>query len=276
LALVKSRWFQIFIVGLILWGLADVTLRFTKDILYFPTIMVIGAFLIPITFVAFFFQQENILDRGIHKESILPTLVLCGLIGGLIGTLAAGLLESRTLSSNSPLSTVWVGLIEELSKLIVPVTVYVIMRKRFRSELDGLLFGVGTGMMFAALETMGYELISLVSSQGNINILDETILLRGLLSPAGHAAWTGLITATLWRERERTGKSFTLWVAVFFILSAALHSSWDFASATNSLTVLIVSYIAIAGVSLTLLLMRFRESRKLAIKAKAVVTAESQ
>jgi protease PrsW len=273
MALAKNRWLQIFIVGLILWGLADVTLRFTKDILYFPTIMVIGAFLIPITFVAFFFQQENILDRGIHKESILPTLVLCGLIGGLIGTLAAGLLESRTLSSDSPLSTVWVGLIEELAKLIVPITIYVVMRKRFKSELDGLLFGVGTGMMFAALETMGYELISLVSSQGNINILDETILLRGLLSPAGHAAWTGLITATLWRERERTGKSFTLWVVVFFILSAALHSSWDFASSTNSLAVLIVSYIAIAGVSLTLLLMRFRESRKLAIKAKAAVTA---
>jgi protease PrsW len=262
MALVKSRWLQIMVIGIILWGMADVTLRLTKNVLYFPTIMVIGAFLVPLAFVAYFFQQENVLDRGIHTRSILSTLVMCGLLGGLIGTFAAGILESRTISNTSLLSLVWVGPIEEFAKLIVPVAVYITMRKRFSSEMDGLLFGVAAGMMFAALETMGYELISLITSFGNINVLDETILVRGLLSPAGHAAWTGLITATLWRERERTGQSLTFIVVIFFIISAALHSAWDYAGTSNSAAVVIPSYIAIAGVSLTLLFLRFREAHK--------------
>lgn len=262
------RWLQIFLTGLILWGLADLTLRFTNDVLYFPTIMVIGAFLIPVSFVAYFYQQENLFDRGAHQESILPVLLMCALLGGLIGTMAAGVLESKTLTSSALSSLAWVGIIEEAAKLIVPVAIYIIMRKRFRSELDGLLFGVASGMAFAALETMGYELVTLVKSQGDLNVLDETILLRGLLSPAGHAAWTGLITASLWRERERTGKAFNPLVIVFFLIAATLHALWDLAGSSNSLVVLIPSYIVIAGISLGLLIWRYRQARKAAIKTR--------
>jgi len=275
MAIIRTRWFQIFIVGIILFALADLTLRFTGNVLYFPTVMLIGAFLIPVVFTAYFYQQENIFDRGVHQGSILPTLLLCALLGGLIGTLAAGTLESKTLSSNSIASLAWVGPIEELAKLIVPIAVYIIMRQRFRSELDGILFGVAAGMTFAALERMGYELVTLVSSRGDINALDQTILIRGWLSPASHAAWTGIITATLWRERERTGKGFSPVFLLFFLLAAALHSAWDFASFSRSLFVVIPSYIAIAGVSLTLLFWRLREARhearKSAIRAKLEV-----
>ena len=262
MGIIKSRWFQILVIGMVLWGLADVTLRITKNVLYFPTIMVIGAFLVPLAFVAFFFQHEGIVDKGRHQGSILPTLVMCALLGGLIGTLSAGLLEFKTLTAISYTNLIWVGPIEEFSKLIVPVAVYIIMRNRFRSEMDGLLFGVAVGMMFAALETMGYELIALVTSLGNLNVLNETILLRGLLSPAGHAAWTGLITATLWRERERTGKPLTVLTVVFFVISAGLHSAWDYAGINNSQAAVVLSYLALAAASLSILFWRFREARK--------------
>ena len=134
MTLLRPRWIQILVVGVILFALADLTLRFTNDVLYFPTIMMIGAFLVPVAFVAYFYQQENLFDRGIHTGSILPTLMLCALFGGLIGTLAAGSLESTTLSSTSLLSLAWVGPIEEFAKLIVPVVVFIIMRNRFRSN----------------------------------------------------------------------------------------------------------------------------------------------
>ena len=259
-------------VGLLLFALADITLRFTANVNYFPTVMVLGAFLVPVAFVAYFLQQEAIFDRGSHIGSILPTVVLCALLGGLIGTLAAGTLEYTTLRSSSLLNLAWVGPIEEFAKLLVPVAVYVIMRNRFRSELDGLLLGVAAGMAFAALETMGYELVSLVSSQGNLNALDETILIRGLLSPAGHGAWTGLITATLWRERQRTGRALTPLAVAFFLLAAGLHSLWDFASSSNSLVVLVPAYAAISTVSLSLLLWRLRESRRQPAPEKVVVS----
>jgi RsiW-degrading membrane proteinase PrsW (M82 family) len=262
MSIIKQRWAQIFVGGLFLFALADITLRFTDNVNYFPTVMMIGAFLVPVAFVAYFLQQEAIFDRGSHGGSILPTVIMCALLGGLIGTLAAGTLEYTTLNGSSLLSLAWVGPIEEFAKLLVPVALYVIMRNRFRSELDGLLLGVVAGMAFAALETMGYELVTLVSSQGNINALDETILIRGILSPAGHAAWTGLITATLWRERQRTGRAFTALTLVFFLIAASLHTLWDFASSANSLYVLVPAYVAISGVSLVLLSWRLRESRR--------------
>lgn len=275
MALVKTRWLQILIVGIILFILADLTLRFTQNVLYFPTIMIIGAFLIPTVMVSYFYHQENLYDKGIHQSDILPTLVLCALLGGLIGTLAAGTLESKTLSSTSLISLAWVGPIEELAKLIIPIAVFIIMRNRFRSELDGLLFGVAAGMAFAALETMGYELITLVSSRGDLNTLDQTILIRGLLSPAGHAAWTGIITATLWRERARTGKVFSPVVLVFFLLAAALHSAWDYTSLARSLFIVIPSYVAVAGISLFLLFWRLREARHTASKIKLEASPKS-
>jgi protease PrsW len=260
--LLKQRWIQFLLVGLSLFVLTDITLRFTDNINYLTTVMMLGAFLVPISFVAYFYQQETLFNREPKAGSILPTMLLCALFGGLIGTLAAGTLEYTTISSPALINLAWVGPIEEFAKLIVPVALYIIMRNRFRSELDGLLFGVAAGMAFAALETMGYELVSLVSSQGNINALDETILLRGLLSPAGHASWTGLITATLWRERARTGKPITLTVVGFFLLVAALHSAWDLVSGSTTLLVLIPSYVVISGISLTLLVWRFREARR--------------
>jgi len=72
----------------------------------------------------------------------------------------------------------------------------------------GIRTGIGAGLIaagmgFAALETMGYGLVSFMQSRGDILILQQVLLIRGLLSPAGHAAWTGFVCAVLWRERER-------------------------------------------------------------------------
>ena len=60
-----------------------------------------------------------------------------------------------------------------------------------------MIIGVASGMGFATLETMGYGFSALLSS-GNLAEVDQTLLLRALLSPAGHVAWTGLTAAALW------------------------------------------------------------------------------
>jgi protease PrsW len=268
MSLFRSRWLQIFLLGIVVYILANITVSLTGNVLFFPTVMMIGAFLVPVTFVAYFYQQESLFDRGAHAGSILPTLLTGALFAGLIGTLAAGSLESATLSTKNPSTLLWVGPIEEFAKLIVPVIIYFVMRRRFRSELDGVLFGVAAGMSFAALETMGYELVALVGSKGSLMALDQTILIRGLISPAGHAAWTGLLTATLWRERERKGHGLTMQFIGFFLLAAALHSIWDFVSfSAGSFTVVISVYILIGGISLALLFWRLAEARKAAAPA---------
>ena len=82
-------------------------------------------------------------------------------------------------------------------------------------------------MGFATLETMGYGFSALLQSR-SIADLDQTLLLRALLSPAGHVAWTGVTTAALWRipSAQRRGRAIGLFVAAF-VASVALHALWD-------------------------------------------------
>jgi protease PrsW len=125
-------------------------------------------------------------------------------------------------------------------------------------------------MGFAALETMGYGFTSLLASHGNLGVLDDVLLIRGLMSPAGHAAWTGLVCAVLWRERLKAGHAVFNWrVGGAFATAVILHALWDtFASMSSSTFVGFLSIqlvtLLIALVSLTLLIRRVREARRAA------------
>jgi RsiW-degrading membrane proteinase PrsW (M82 family) len=67
--------------------------------------------------------------------------------------------------------------------LILPLIVY--SRGRYRSQADGLLFGVASGMAFSALESMGHGLSAFLKSGGSVGSLEATLFVRGLLSPLG-------------------------------------------------------------------------------------------
>jgi protease PrsW len=115
---------------------------------------------------------------------------------------------------------------------------------------------------------MGYGFVSLLSSKGNLGILDEVLLVRGLTSPAGHMAWTGLVCAVLWRERLKVGHATLNWrVFGAFLTAVVLHALWDtFASLRSATFVdfLGVAFLSllVAVVSLMLLLRRVREARR--------------
>jgi RsiW-degrading membrane proteinase PrsW (M82 family) len=87
----------------------------------------------------------------------------------------------------------------------------------------------------------------------------------------GHAAWTGLVCAVLWRQREKTQKPFSALVLFSFIVAVVFHAVWDIAGTAHSLVVTYLGYIGIGIVSLTLLILRLSDARKIA-KAKQVHT----
>jgi protease PrsW len=98
--------------------------------------------------------------------------------------------------------------------------------------------------------------------------LDEVLLFRGRTSPAGHAAWTGLVCAVLWRERLKVGHATFNWRVVgAFATAVILHALWDtFAGMKSStfvgfLSIELISLL-IALISLTLLIRRVREARR--------------
>lgn len=258
--LLNQRWFQILGIGAVLFFGSEQALKATGNPNFVPTVILLGAFVVPAAFVAYFSTQESTLDRTAHQAVPLSLLITCFLIGGVIGTVLSGTIEYATLTSLNILTLFGVGAIEEAAKLIFPVVIFI--RWRYRSEADGLLFGVTAGMGFAALETMGYGLVALVNSQGNVTTLEETLLIRGLLSPVGHAAWTGLVCAVLWRQRERTGKSLSLAVFGVFILAAVLHAAWDIGSGFNQAYIAYIGYAVVGAISLTLLMLRLRDARR--------------
>ena len=178
--LFRRRWFQILVAGLLLFVATEQTLRITGNPNFFPTVILLGAFIVPVAFVAYIY--ERVPARNVP----LSCIPVCFFGGGTVGLITAGLLEFQTLQGLGILGLFGVGIIEEGSKLIFPIVQYV--RGKYQSEADGLLFGVAAGMGFAALETMGYGLVALIKSQGSIGTLEQVLLLRGLLSPVGHAA----------------------------------------------------------------------------------------
>ena len=251
----KLNWLWTLLVGVGLFFITDATMQSTGNPNFFPTVIMLGSFVVPITFITFFY--EHIRDRDI------PLAVLGGtfLLGGAIGTIAAGLLEYSTLTSSSVASLFGVGFIEESAKLIVPLILFISWK--YRHQADGLLFGVTVGMGFAALETMGYALVTLIQSQGDVSAMNQVLLVRGLLAPAGHGAWTGIICAVLWRERAKAGKiTINAWVIGAFVLAVLLHSLWDIVNSQDSNIVVYGGMMILAVVSLGVLLKLYMDARK--------------
>jgi RsiW-degrading membrane proteinase PrsW (M82 family) len=258
LKFVRERWFQIFIGGILLFSVTDQGFRITGNPNFLPTLILLGAFIVPATFIAYFYGHVR--DRDIS----MPLLTTCFIIGGVLGIVSAGVLEFATLQNLGVLTLFGVGLIEEGVKLIFPIAMY--LSWRVRHEADGLLFGIAAGMGFAALETMGYGLVSLIQSGGYVDAVAQLLLIRGLLSPAGHAAWTGFICAVLWRQRLKTGHIFNLSVFGAFLLAVVLHTLWNILASLSPQTasgfiIVTVGMLIIAAISLTLVVRRLRESR---------------
>nr|WP_232531256.1 PrsW family glutamic-type intramembrane protease [Microlunatus antarcticus] len=180
-------------------------------------------------------------------------LALVAVLGGIIGTVAAGTLEYDTLRALRTIPMLFVGLIEESAKLIVPLLVLLI--SRYRGAAAGVVIGVASGMGFATLETMGYGFTALLKS-GSIAALDSTLLLRALLSPAGHVAWTGMTAAALFAIGTSTvkGRAFFRFVATF-IGAVLLHAAWDGSN-------ILVVHVLVAVVSVVGLLVVIHRTRR--------------
>ena len=257
MGLIKRRWFRIFASGLILLYLLERVFVYTQDLGFLPSVILLGSFLVPVTFVAYLY--ERLPDWDVP----LSPLAVCFLWGGALGTAIAGTLEYRTLVTLSFFSLLGAGLIEEAAKLIFPLLYYYL--GCYRSEADGIILGVSAAMGFAALETMGYALVTFLQSGQDSAALNGVLLLRGLSSPAGHASWTGLVCAVLFRERSRAGSAvLNLRVVGAFVTAVLLHVLWDtFNSLSGSAMVdllAVVLSIEVALASLTLLILRIREA----------------
>ena len=229
------------VVGVVLFEAVRRALVSTQNPNLLPALILLGAAVVPAAFVTFIAGRRLSVD--VHGGA----LALVAVVGGVVGVVAAGVLEFDTVRRLGAMPMVAVGLIEEAAKLLVPVALVLAVR-RWRRPSDGLLVGVASGAGFAALETMGYAFVVLIQTRGSLDAVDGVLVLRGLLSPAAHMAWTGLTTAALWRAAGRgwSGAAALRFVGAYAV-AVALHTAWDTLGSTTG-------YAVVAVLSLGLLL----------------------
>ena len=237
----RWSWVIVLVVGIAMYEVVRRAVLATGNPKFVPALILVGAAVVPAAFVSF------IAGRRLRFDISGGLVGGTALVGGVIGVVTAGLLEYQTLLELGVLPLVAIGIIEEAAKLIVPVALVLLLR-RHRHPADGLLLGVSCGAGFAVLETMGFAFVGLIESGGDLDVVQDVLFLRGVLSPAAHMAWTGLAAAALfmaaaekWRAR-----SVVRFIAVFAAV-VALHTVWDAVSKT------IVADVGVALVSLALL-----------------------
>jgi protease PrsW len=216
----RPGWVRIFVVGLVMW-LATVLVTFaTGNSNLIPTIILLGSFLTPVTFVTYALGRA---DEVITSQRIFSAFVY----GGLLGVLGASILESAFLRPSSGLLYVGVGLIEEGAKL---AALWLLARRLPRYTMrDGMVLGAAVGFGFAALESAGYAFNALFTHTGlSLPNLLETEILRGVLTPLGHGLWTAILGGVLFAGAARRGRlRLTGAVAGWYVVVSLLHALWD-------------------------------------------------
>jgi RsiW-degrading membrane proteinase PrsW (M82 family) len=151
-------------------------------------------------------------------------VLFVGLIGGMLSMLVA-LVFFDILKNN--INAITIGITEELAKAITVISF--VRYRKYKYILNGLLIGASVGAGFAAFETAGYALRSLLS--GDAQNLYITILWRGLLAPGGHVAWAALTGAAFCRvQGDQPFKMNMLIKFKFlrvFLLVVLMHALWD-------------------------------------------------
>ncbi len=186
-----------------------------------PGMILVGSFAIPCSILVFFFEMN--VARNVSLYQIIKLL----LVGGIVSVVVS-LLFFQWTSLDNWLGAMSAGVIEESGKALT--LLLVVRKRRYPWTLNGMLFGATVGTGFAVFETSGYALVSGIDN--GPDAMFQTIYQRGALSVlGGHALWTALVGAALWRVRGQ--RPFTpnmlrdpAFVRVL-LLCMGLHMLWN-------------------------------------------------
>ncbi len=253
----KRGWLRVLLTGILAFFVGLIIMGMTGNPILFPTVVMLGSFTVPVTYVAFFYERRQM------SQLNMPTTGISFLYGGVLGVFAASVLEPIMVRDMSLASFLMVGLIEEFSK--VPGVLLIARRRRHDQELDGIILGAAAGMGFASLESNGYAFTAFLSSEGSLSTMVGLTLLRGFLSPVGHGTWTAILMGTIFRESDASGFHLNRKVLKAYILVSVLHGLWDGLPLFMTALLLpgldiLIAQVLIGGLGLFILWRRWRES----------------
>lgn len=259
------RWWMVFPIGLVLWIATVADAFYTNNFILLPTIVLLGSFLVPVTGVVWYLDHDQ-------SPALSPRrIVLAFILAGVLGALAASVLEYWLVYGTGLFGMLKVGLIEELTKGVL-IVVFALGIRSFTTR-DGMVLGATVGFGFAALESSGYALASLFVVQGNHLLLSVPSvvlneLVRGLLAPFGHGLWTAILGGVIFHSAARYGRLRpTLAILVAYVGVSLLHAGYDSFGG-------IVGYVVISAIGVVpLVYLWLREDRGLPFRRQITVPA---
>jgi len=187
-----------------------------------PGMIMVGSFAVPFSTLIFFVEVN--VRKNISLYQILRLLLLGSTISLMV---SLSLFEMSYKLELGWLGASVAGLVEEPGKLLALLMVVYI--PKYKYTLNGLLFGAAIGAGYAAFESAGYALYYGINYSTDLML--DNIMLRGMLSPFAHIAWTGMCGAALWKVKGNSRFVLSMvkdsrFVRVF-VIAVVLHMLWN-------------------------------------------------
>src|SRR5437867_2535718 len=106
-AMRQRTWWRVLLIGIVLYWAFAKLLTSTGNPNLIPTVILLRAFLVPVVYVVYLYESGALYDVPI------PMVALTFFYGGVLGVIAATLLESQLVVGLSILSLLAVGFSEE-------------------------------------------------------------------------------------------------------------------------------------------------------------------
>ena len=222
-------------------------LKETENVKLVPAFIAFGCFAVPCSVMILFYETN------IFKDVSIVRVIAAFLAGAVMSLCLTVPLTWLAVRIGLPSDAAWVaGPVEEPAKLLIALLLLRFVKRK--TVFCGLLVGSAVGAGFAAFESAGYALLAAfdgmfmgfenqmrdlnlfgyTKQSGNVPIIEQVtaiVILRGMLSPFCHVAWTALTTAAIC---QATGGRPLTWTAckdsrfyVIFALVVGIHIIWN-------------------------------------------------
>jgi len=230
LAAIPSGWptprifWRIFFGAMATYLLLLLGLRQFGNMNFFPGMIVIGSFVVPLSVVVLFFELN--VARNVSVYQVGKMILLGGALSLVVTMVVGAIVPGDDVGALLP--AMLTGFVEEIGKALV--LLIIVRSLRYPYQLNGLLFGAAVGAGFAGFESAGYA-FNLAMQTSTVDAATTNILIRGLLAPGGHVIWTAMIASALWKVKG--SQPFTIPMLFHpivirrFLVAVILHGLWD-------------------------------------------------
>ena len=188
-------------------GLAGVVVLYIAGLI--AGAILVAAFLVPVLYLIYLYETQVYRDE---PATVLGFTIGGGLVAGIVITVIVRALYNPLSYNPNPLAapTVNIGALILLG-FAVPIVqeavkplaaIFLPNRAQYPETVDGLVFGIAAGLGFALAETL-IQFSSALSYLGHVEpgnwIYNLTTI--AVLQPVMQGSATGMIVATIWRQR---------------------------------------------------------------------------